>query len=335
MSQVLSRALRALALATLVLATLGCSVNATPTPTSGATQPAGTGAAACATSPIPSSDPEGWGAPASAPQVVPVLINSAGTVTCGDNRILFTLVDGAGRPIGSPDRTASVAFYDLGADPTKVVASGDGTFVWAIEDSVGIYVTHAAFPRAGRYGAEFTTAAGGASPEKIRLTFDVQPDSPVIRVGDKAPASTNPTLAEVGGDIARISTDKNPDPAFYQASVDKVLAEGKPFAVVFATPKFCQTAQCGPTLDRIKPFVARYPSVTFINIEPYKLKLENGSLQADLDANGQLQPVAATEAWNLVNEPTVYVVDRTGIVRGNFDLIFSDAELTAALDAVK
>jgi hypothetical protein len=324
----------AIALAAL-LAVAGCQPGGTSGPPG--SQPAATDTSpgtACATSPIPGSDPEGWGPPAQAPQVIPVLINSAGTVTCGDNRILFTLVDKDQRPIGAPDRTASVAFYDLGSDPSKVVASGDGTFVWAIEGSVGIYVMHASFPKAGRYGAEVTTAAAGGSPETIRLTFDVQPDSPIIRVGDKAPASTNPTLADVGGDVAKISTDSTPDPALYQASVDKVLAAGKPFAVIFATPKFCQTAQCGPTLDRIKPFVAKYPSITFINIEPYKLKFENGSLQADL-ADNELQPVAATEAWHLVNEPTVYVVDRTGVVRGNFDLIFSDAELTAALEAVK
>jgi hypothetical protein len=31
----------------------------------------------------------------------------------------------------------------------------------------------------------------------------------------------------------------------------------------------------------------------------------------------------------------VFVVDRDGVVRGSFELIFSDAELTASLDAVR
>ena len=31
----------------------------------------------------------------------------------------------------------------------------------------------------------------------------------------------------------------------------------------------------------------------------------------------------------------MYVIDRDGIVRAKFDLIFSDEELTAALDAIK
>jgi hypothetical protein len=85
----------------------------------------------------------------------------------------------------------------------------------------------------------------------------------------------------------------------------------------------------------VKPFVERYPDVTFINVEPYKLKFENGSLQADLDpATSQLVPVEATLQWGLVSEPWVFVVDRDGIVQGSFGLIFSDEELTTALDGV-
>ena len=36
---------------------------------------------------------------------------------------------------------------------------------------------------------------------------------------------------------------------------------------------------CGPTLDRIKPVAAAHPDVTFINVEPYQLKLVDGQLQ--------------------------------------------------------
>jgi hypothetical protein len=294
---------------------------------------AGSGTAACPTAPNPPDDLAGWGTPNEAPTIIPVLINSL--VVCGQNRVLFTLEDSGGRPIGAPDRTASIGLFDLGRDPSNAIARVDGTFVWAIQDVVGIYVATVAIPEAGRYGAEVTTAASGATPVTLRLTFDVQPSSAVIKVGDHAPASRTPILADVGGDASHISTDTDPDPAFYKTSVDQALAKQEPFALVFATPKFCKSAQCGPTLDRIKPFVAKYPSVTFINVEPYKLKLIDGTLEADLDANGELQTAPTTDEWHLLSEPTVYVVDRNGIVTANFELIFSDAELTAALDAVK
>jgi hypothetical protein len=315
----------------LTLAAAACTPTNSPIPTG----PAGSGTAACPAAAAVPDDLDGWNPPAQPPSVVPVIINSAGQLVCGPNRVLFTLLDAEGRPAGAADRTARLAVYDLGRDPTTPIASVDGEFVWAIEDEVGIYVANVSFPSSGRYGAEVTTQKADAAPETIRLTFDVQPSSAVVKVGDRAPASETPTIADVGGDPSKISTDTDPDPALYDTSIDQALAAREPFVVIFATPKFCQTAQCGPTLDRIKPFIDRYPTVTFINVEPYKLKLVDGTLQADLDAGGQLQPVGTTEEWRLVNEPTVYVVDRTGVVRANFELIFSDRELAGALDAVK
>ena len=65
---------------------------------------------------------------------------------------------------------------------------------------------------------------------------------------------------------------RRPDPRSTRRRSTRPLAAHEPFVLVFATPKFCKTAQCGPTLDRIKPFAARYPTVTFINVEPYKLE---------------------------------------------------------------
>ena len=141
------------------------------------------------------------------PPVVPLIIASPGELVCGKNRVLFTMIDASNAPIGAPDRTAKVAFYDLARDPNTPISTQDGTFVWAIENERGIYVANATFPEAGRYGAEFTTAAAGGAPATIRLTFDVQPTSAVVKVGDHAPASKTPTLADVGGDVTHISTD--------------------------------------------------------------------------------------------------------------------------------
>jgi hypothetical protein len=291
--------------------------------------PPGSGSAACQTAPSVPDDLEGWGPPTTAPDLLPILISDR--LVCGDNRVLITLLDKDGRPAGAPDRPVQVQFYNLGRSAESPIATTDGTFIWAIEDAVGVYTANVAFPEAGRYGAAFRVAAG----DPIRLTFDVQPSSPVIKVGDRAPASKNPTLASVGGDVTHISTDPTPDPRLYETSVDEALAAHKPFVLVFATPKFCTSAQCGPTLDRIKPYLAKYPTVTFINVEPYRLKLVDGVLQADLDAKNKLQTAPTTDEWHLFNEPSVYVVNRDGIVTANFELIFSDQELTTALQAVK
>ena len=202
---------------------------------------------------------------------------------------------------------------------------------------MGVYVLDADFPTAGTWGAEFRTAVGGAAPESIRVLFDVQPTSTGIGVGDPAPPSKTPTLADVGGDVAKISSDAHPVDAFYTTSIADAVTAKKPFVVVFATPKFCRTAQCGPTLDRVKPIAAAHPAVTFINVEPYELKMVDGQLQPVVTATDppDLVPTAATNEWGLVAEPWVFVVDRNGIVTASFMLIFSDHELNAAIAAVE
>ena len=111
-----------------------------------------------------------------------------------------------------------------------------------------------------------------------------------------------------------------PDPAFYQTSVADALAAHKPFMLVFATPKFCTSQQCGPTLDQFKPIAAAHPEVTFINVEPYQLKDVDGQLQPVLDANNQLQATAVTDEWGLLSEPWIFAVDRDGVVRGSYEL---------------
>ena len=333
-SPTLLRATRPVVLALcLGLVAAACGSGASPTPgaTSGPT-PGASGSAACPSSPAPGSDLQDWPSTTSE-SVIPNLITSP--IVCGQNRVLFSFVDADLRPIAAPDRSASLAIYDLGRDAETAIATVQGEFIWAIEDAVGVYVANVSFPSSGQYGAEFVTAAQGGPSDTIRMTFDVQESSAVVKVGDRAPASGTPTLADVDGDISLISTDDDPEPAFYETSVDEALADHEPFVLIFATPKFCQTAQCGPTLDRIKPFVARYPTVTFINVEPYRLKVVDGVLEPDLDANGRLQTTPTVDAWHLVHEPIVYVVDREGTVQGAFELIFGDAELTAALDQVK
>jgi hypothetical protein len=229
-----------------------------------------------------------------------------------------------------------VTLFNLGRGPSTPIGTVAGTFIWAIQDVRGIYVATVEFPEAGVYGAEFSTVVAGSTDKAtIRATFSVGATTPTVRVGDKAPATKTPTAADAGGDLHHISTDATPDPAFYQVSEDAALAAHQPMVVIFATPKFCTSAQCGPTLDRIKPFVAKYPSVAFIHVEPYELKLEDGQLQAVLDANNGLVANAITNTWGLTGEPWVFVVDRTGTITASLELIFSDAELTTALEAIK
>lgn len=284
--------------------------------------------------PDQASIPE-WDPAAQQPSVFPQIINPAGSIACGPTRLMFSFLGPDNTPVASPERTVAVRLFDLAQDPDEPITTADATFIWAIEDEVGVYVVDVEFASAGLWGAEFTTQLNDAAPEAIRVQFEVQPDASVIAVGDEAPASDTPTLADVDGDVSLISTDTEPVEAFYETSVADAVAAGKPFVLAFATPKFCATAQCGPTLDRLKPIAAANPDLTVINVEPYQLEAVDGQLQPVTTGDPpSLVPAAATTEWGLVAEPWVFVVDADGIVTASYMLIFSDEELESAIAEV-
>ncbi len=260
----------------------------------------------------------------------PVIVNEEFGV--GMNHVVFTVVDPTNTPVAAPDLPATVSFAPASGSGASIPAA-DAAFTWGIQGSRGFYVTDVTFPSAGDWLATFLIGSSQATP--LTVQFQVKDKTSAIAIGQKAPSVKTPTLADVGGDPKKISSDPSPDPRFYQISEDAALAAHKPFVLVFATPAFCTSAQCGPTLDHVKAIAQAYPDVVFINVEPYKLQFTDGKLQPILDASGNLQATSATDAWGILSEPWVYVVDRTGTVRASFPSVFSDEELKSAIDAVK
>jgi hypothetical protein len=316
----------AVALASLV-AVAACSAGAaTDAPRTGSSMSVAT----------PATDAiDGWPLPgqASTTSFIPVLASAENVV--GRSRFLLTLVDHENRPIASPDRAVTLKMYDLAGDPATPAQTVPADFLWAIEGERGFYVAYVDFPRAGEWGVEVDVAQQGAAPEAARVRFDVREEGATVQVGERAPSVATPTLADVGDDATRLSTDPSPDPTLYATSVKDALDRHEPFVLVFATPAFCQSRVCGPTLDLVKQVKASEPDMTFINVEPYQVAWKDGSLQPVLDANGQLTPVPSVEAYGLLVEPWIFVVDRDGVVRGSFEAVVSEKELREAIDAVR
>ncbi len=299
-------------LAALSIVVAACSSSASPTPI-----------------PIPgTSSPAASGSGQSG--ILPIPVTSFFRV--GDNRVIFGLADSTGqKAIATPDRTLSIGYNG----PTgQAIAPAPQSFIWAVEGVNGVYVGHATFPVGGKWTADFTTAAPGSPSVTMTFSFDVLGRSPVVSVGDAAPSVKTPTLADVGGDVAKISSDATPVKRFYETSEADALAAKKPFVLIFATPKFCQTATCGPTLDRLKPVAAAHPEMTFINVEPYQLQYTDGQLQPVLTGS-DLTPVPATTAFKLTTEPYVFVVGADGTVNATFELVFSPDEIEAAIRQVE
>jgi hypothetical protein len=285
--------------------------------------------AACGGSSTPASLGQASPSTAASPSVIPVIVSSQQVV--GTNRFVFSFLDASGNtPVASPDRPASVAFIAPGSNQPGPATPA--AFVWAIEGSRGDYVATVDFPAAGDWKAVFITQAPGGPQEAIGVEFQVQETGVTLGIGDRAPSVATPTAASVGGDLKRLSTDQNPDPRFYRQSIADALAAHEPFVLVFATPAFCASAQCGPTLDRVKAVASSVAdSVTFINVEPYQLTFTEGRLQPVRDAQGQLQPVDAVNQFKLLSEPWIFTIDRDGVIRGSFEGVVGTDELKAAI----
>jgi hypothetical protein len=89
----------------------------------------------------------------------------------------------------------------------------------------------------------------------------------------------------------------------HDVSLEDALVGEEPVVLLFATPAFCQTAVCGPTVDVLEQ-VRRddVGDVTFVHCEIFS---DAGETIGD--------PV---QAWNLPTEPWLFVISPDGrIVR--------------------
>lgn len=290
--------------------------------------------AACSSGTASQAPPANPSSPSASggPEILPILINSE--IRKGPNRFLFSLTDRQNKLVAAPDVKVHLLFYDVDTAENEVVFEADSRFLWTIEGQQGLYVASVEFADAGRWGTRFEATFPDGKVRTVRADYDVAESGSTPALGAKVPSVDTPTLDDVGGDVKRLSTDQEPDPRFYETSIADALAAGEPFVVAFATPAFCETRMCGPTLETVKTVAQDYPQVTFINVEPYKMAVTDGRLQPELDANGQFQPADWTNAWGLRSEPYTFVIAGEGTVAAKFEGVLGEDELRAALDAL-
>ena len=250
-------------------------------------------------------------------EVYPVFVSSE--LTVGNNRFIIGLLDSNDAPVNNPDIEVSVDFFEIAESKTEPATSADFEFVESVPGERGVYVGNVEFPEPGEWGAEVDLSGGGVD-ENLLASFEVRKESSTPSIGEAVPASDTLT-ADDAKDLSEISTDDDPDPKFYELSVAEALEEGEPFVVAFATPKFCTSATCGPTLDIVKDASADYPQVNYLHVEPY----------SNLDDPDNLTPIKAVEEWGLQSEPWVFVVDADGKLAAKYEGVLSADELREVL----
>lgn len=246
-----------------------------------------------------------------------VVANAPGTLTTnGEQRLLVGLVgDGPNQYLGGPDEPAVILLEAIDGDGSAEVAAS-----WLSNPGValGVYTAPVTFDEAGLWEVSIK----GADDEVGAALVEVGTDSPVPDAGEPAPLSASPT-GSTPDELAAISTDPDPDPGFYDLSIADAVGNGRPTVIVFATPAFCQTAVCGPTIDIAKQAADGRHQIDFVHVEPYDVERARAN---------DLQPVDAMFEWGLPSEPWIFVVDEQGTVTARFEGIVGQDELETALD---
>lgn len=260
---------------------------------------------------------------AGAGEIVPVAVNSE--LVIGPNRFALGLMDEEKRPILEAPGT-SVHYRFFHGDDLK--DEQDAAFVLATPDVSGFFAAVVDFDEVGEWKAEITVTREGED-EIVAYAFSVQAESQIPNVGDPAPATKNLTLEDMP-DVTRISTDPEPEPAFYEMTVAEALETGQPTVVIFATPAFCRTQFCGPIVDNAKEVRQEFAGrVNFIHIEPFLL---DSLGQLVTDEQGAPIFMDAADEWRLQTEPWVFVVGADGRVVVRFEGAVSPAELREAIE---
>ncbi|MEA2459934.1 MAG: hypothetical protein QOH90_111 [Actinomycetota bacterium] len=248
----------------------------------------------------------------------PVIASSTTEISTTMSRFEVGLINDDDAPIASPKIKMHARFFDLKRSSTEPQFEKDMDFIWTVKArGVGLYITDPGFDEPGDWGVEFQIEGPGID-ESIKQQVTVGTKSGTPEIGDKVPASDTPTIADVKS-LKEISTDPHPDPGFYKMSVADAVHQHRPFVVAFATPKFCQTQFCGPTLNKVKAVAHDFPNVTFIHSEIYK----------GLDPQGPV--VSAVKQWDLPSEPWVFIVDKNGKLVQKYEVAFTPAELKKEL----
>jgi hypothetical protein len=244
----------------------------------------------------------------------PVVANA--DLATGPQRVLIGLVTPDASSLASPELEIEFDLYP--PDSEDIASSAKGDFTWTVPDVRGLYRIAATFDVPGTWRVAAHT---GPDHRGTPVPFNVASEALTPDVGDPAPAVATPTAPPE--EISSISTDPNPDPTFYQTSLDVALDSGQPTVVVFSTPAFCETATCGPMLDTVKDAAMDHPDVTFIHVEVYE-NLEAPSRE-------ELALAEAVEAWNLPSEPWTFIVDSDGTITARLEGTLSKNELDELL----
>ena len=133
------------------------------------------------------------------------------------------------------------------------------------------------------------------------------------------PAVAIDSRAQDGADV--------PDPELHATTIADALRHGRPVLVQFATPVYCQSQFCGPTVEALETLADEYRGdADFIHVEirrDYEESTVNRAAADWLLRDGDL-----TEPW-------MFLIDADGTIAERWGPLFDLDDVRASLDGLR
>lgn len=186
----------------------------------------------------------------------------------------------------------------------------------------GLNAATLTFPAPGIYTLVAETTTGKHLVGTSVLQVSAPGHTNTLIPGDKAYASVTPTVTNSQG-VNPICT-RVPPCDMHRITLADAITNGKPTAFIIATPAFCQSRNCGPSLDEL---IAVQASVgdraNFVHAEVY--------VNAQTVSTPNPVTTPTFDQWGVQSEPWLFLIDRSGIIRSRFEGGFTAGQAQAAL----
>ena len=244
-----------------------------------------------------------------APTLTPIIATFE-VLTGPTGRVPFGVLDAGQSPL--LDRELQLWVVQDGevvTGPVEPIFFGEGL------GARGIYVAEVELSEPGLYDAVVQVDGGEVGVAAFQARTPEQ--STTHPPGAEFPDVATPTVDDPG-ELETLCT-KEPPCSMHEVSLDTVLGSS-PVVLTVSTPRFCQTAVCGPVVEvveQVKGDLGR-DDVTFIHAEVYN------------DAG--VTPAAVVEELQLPSEPWTWIIGADGVVVDRFDGPIVPSLLRDAID---
>jgi hypothetical protein len=184
------------------------------------------------------------------------------------------------------------------------------------------------FDRAGIWQVDLTADIAGEGTRTASASFEVVNEPSLPYPGQRALRTENLTIgardAPAGAiDSSAANGDPVPDPQLHEWTIADAMEQHLPVLVTFATPVYCTSRFCGPTVDEIAALDHAYDDrAVFIHVEIWR------------DFQGSVINQAAAD-WlyrdDTLTEPWTYLIGSNGKILDRWGALFDPAEVSAKL----